>query len=130
MSNTRSRTPGQSVSMYVAELKKLAEFCNFGDMLKLMLRNCLVCRIGNKWCEPHLVSINILSVWFVFTCNGTVFTCNEFEELVKKNEYYMLNLLHITEHLMVWLKELSRHSKRVWKKVERFSQHLYSMFPV
>ena len=28
--NTRSRKPGESVATYVAELRRLAEFCNYG----------------------------------------------------------------------------------------------------
>ena len=34
--------------MYVAELKKLAEFYNFGDMLEPMLCDRIVCGIGNE----------------------------------------------------------------------------------
>ena len=35
--NTRSRKPGESVATYVAELRRLAEFCNFGETLDKMI---------------------------------------------------------------------------------------------
>ena len=46
--NSRFRRPGESVSTYVAELPALAEFCNFGDILSLMIRDRLVCGIDDE----------------------------------------------------------------------------------
>ena len=46
--NSRFRKPGESVSTYVAELRALAEYCNFGDTLSLMLRDRLVCGINDE----------------------------------------------------------------------------------
>ena len=46
--NSRMRRPGESVLMYVAKLKKLAEFWNFGEMLKPMLRDSIDCEIDNE----------------------------------------------------------------------------------
>ena len=46
--NSRFRRPGESVSTYVAELRALAEFCNFGDTLNLMIRDRLVCGINDE----------------------------------------------------------------------------------
>ena len=40
--------------MYVTELKKLAEFCNFRETLKPMLQDHIICRIDNK-CWQHRV---------------------------------------------------------------------------
>ena len=54
--NSRSRRPGESVSLYVVELKKLAEFCNFGATLEPMLRDCIVCGIGNERWQRRLLS--------------------------------------------------------------------------
>ena len=45
---SRSQRPGESILMYVVELKKLAEFCNFGETLEQILRDHIVCRIGNE----------------------------------------------------------------------------------
>ena len=42
--------------MYVAELKKLAEFYNFGDTLEPMLRDRIVCGIGNERWKRHLLA--------------------------------------------------------------------------
>ena len=35
------------MSIYIAELRALAEFCNFGDTLNLMIHNRLVCGIND-----------------------------------------------------------------------------------
>ena len=50
--NTRVRRSQESVATYVAELKRIAEHCNFGDNARLneMIRDRLVCGIANdKW---------------------------------------------------------------------------------
>ena len=46
--NSRFRRQGESVSTFVAELRAIAEFCNFGDTLKLMIRDRLVCGINDE----------------------------------------------------------------------------------
>ena len=45
--NSRFRRSGESVSTYIAELRALAEFCNFGDTLNIMIRDRLVCGIND-----------------------------------------------------------------------------------
>ncbi|XP_023809022.1 uncharacterized protein K02A2.6-like [Oryzias latipes] len=46
--NTRDRKHVESVGDYVAELRKLAQDCNFGDTLTVMLRDRLVCGINDR----------------------------------------------------------------------------------
>ena len=46
--NTRSRKAGESVAVYVAELRRLAEFCNCGRSLEDMIRDRLVCGINDE----------------------------------------------------------------------------------
>ena len=41
------RNAGESVATYVAELRSLAEFCNFGQTLEAMLRDRIVCGIND-----------------------------------------------------------------------------------
>ena len=41
--HSRSRLPGESVATFVAEVRSLSEFCNFGDTLDVMFRDRLVC---------------------------------------------------------------------------------------
>ncbi len=41
--NSRSRKAGESVADYVADLRRIAEFCNFGASLEVMIRDRLVC---------------------------------------------------------------------------------------
>ena len=45
--NMRSRKPGESVAIYVAELRRLAEFCNYGGSLDKMIRDRLVSGIND-----------------------------------------------------------------------------------
>lgn len=54
--NSRSRKPGESVSTYVAELRALAEFCNFGDTLEVMLRDRIVCGIEDRAIQRRLLA--------------------------------------------------------------------------
>ena len=46
--NTRNRCKGETVTTYVSELCGLAQFCNFGETLDIMLRDRLVCGISDK----------------------------------------------------------------------------------
>ena len=46
--NSRFHRPGESFSTYMAELRALAEFCNFGDTLSLMIRDRLVYGINDE----------------------------------------------------------------------------------
>ena len=48
--NSRLRKEGESIALYVTELKKLAEHCGFGDADKLAenLRDRLICGINDE----------------------------------------------------------------------------------
>ena len=52
--NTRIRQQGESVSTYVAELKAIAEFCDFPN-LEQMLRDQLVCGIADLRIQKRLL---------------------------------------------------------------------------
>ena len=54
----RSRKPGENVSTYVAELRKL---CNFGNTLGDMLRDRLVCGINDPRIQRRLLAEPTLS---------------------------------------------------------------------
>ena len=54
--HSRSRQQGESVSAYVAELRKLSEYCQFGDTLSDMLRDRLVCGINDRKLQRRLLS--------------------------------------------------------------------------
>ena len=54
--NTRTRKPGESVANFVAELRALAEFCNFGETLEVMLRDRLVCGIADSTIQKALLA--------------------------------------------------------------------------
>ena len=54
--HTRFRQSGETVSTYVSELRSLAEPCNFGATLDLMLRDRLVCGINDDAVQRRLLS--------------------------------------------------------------------------
>ena len=44
------------MATYVAELRSLAEFCNFGQTLEAMLRDCIVCGINDDTIQRRLLA--------------------------------------------------------------------------
>ena len=59
--NTRVRGASESIRTFVAELKKLSEFCEYNDSLEEMLRDRLVCGINNRRIQQRLLSERSLS---------------------------------------------------------------------
>ena len=53
--NTRGQKEGESVSVFVAALRKLAERCEFGAVLDDMLRDHIICGIKNKKAQQRLL---------------------------------------------------------------------------
>ena len=53
--HSRSRKPGESVANFVAELRALAEFCNFGSSLEAMLWDQIVCSISDGAIQCRLL---------------------------------------------------------------------------
>ena len=51
-----SRGKGESIPTFVATLHVIAEHCEYGDSLKIMLRNKLVCGINHKGIQRRLLS--------------------------------------------------------------------------
>ncbi|KAI4895675.1 hypothetical protein NFI96_020671 [Prochilodus magdalenae] len=54
--NSRVRRPGETVADYVAELRKLAQHCNYGEALTQMLRDRLVCGVGDDSIQRRLLA--------------------------------------------------------------------------
>ena len=54
--NSRVRRDGESIADYVAELRKLAEFCNYGDSLDKMLRDRLVWGVKDAYTQKKLLA--------------------------------------------------------------------------
>ena len=59
--HSRTRNQGESVSGFVAKLKKLLEHCNFGTKLDEMICDCLVCGIGDERWQKRLLLESILT---------------------------------------------------------------------
>ena len=54
--NTRVRNSGESIATYVAALRTIAEHCGYGDTLKEMLRDRLVCGVNHEAIQRKLLS--------------------------------------------------------------------------
>ena len=54
--HTRNQKAGESISEYVAQLRKLSEFCEFNDTLADMLRDRLVCGCKDKRLQCKLLA--------------------------------------------------------------------------
>ena len=54
--HSRFRKAGESVATFVAELRCLSEFCNFGESLQDMIRDRLVCSINDEAIQKQLLS--------------------------------------------------------------------------
>ena len=59
--HTRFRKPGESVTAFVSELRSIAKSCNFGDTLKTMLRDHIVCGINDSIIQRRLLAEKGLS---------------------------------------------------------------------
>ena len=54
--NTRNRVPGETVAGYVAALREIAEYCNYGTSLSEMLRDRLVCGVNHDGIQKKLLA--------------------------------------------------------------------------
>ncbi len=53
------REPGEFVSAFIAELRKLTEYCNFGDSLDKTLRDRIVGGINHEATQKILSEIKL-----------------------------------------------------------------------
>ena len=54
--NSRTQQAGESIAIFVAELRRLAEHCKFGQTLDEMLRDRLVCGIADSRVQRRLLA--------------------------------------------------------------------------
>ena len=60
--NSASRNPAETVASFLARLRKLTEYCNYGKSLDEMLRDRLVCGIDNERLQRTLLSEKTLTL--------------------------------------------------------------------
>ena len=60
--NTRVRCAGETVATFIAELRRLAKYCNFGSTLDQMLRDRIVCGIQDEAIQRKLLAENKLTL--------------------------------------------------------------------
>ena len=75
--NSRVRKADESVRNYVAELRKLSEHCEYNDQLEDMLRDRLVCGIGNVQIQTKLLSEKSLTFKKAFDMAVAMETASE-----------------------------------------------------
>ena len=54
--HSRVRKAGESIATFVAELRSLAEFCNFGGTLEVMIRDRVVCGVNDTAVQKRLLA--------------------------------------------------------------------------
>ena len=54
--HSQFRKARESVATYISELRSLAEFCNFGETLEVMLRDQIVCGINDEAIQLRLLT--------------------------------------------------------------------------
>ena len=59
--NTRRQGEAESIAKYVAELRKLAQHCDYGSVLSDMLRDRLVCGVADKSIQRRLLQTTDLT---------------------------------------------------------------------
>ncbi len=58
----RNQKDGESINEYMAELRKLTEFCDFGAVLNDTLRDRLVCGLRNEQVQKKLLTVAELNL--------------------------------------------------------------------
>ena len=53
--NSHPKQPKESISEYLAELRRLTEFCDYGEALEDMLRDRLVCGVNHERIQKRLL---------------------------------------------------------------------------
>ena len=56
MFNSRVRKHREGIAVFVAELRRLSEYCNYGDSLNEMLRDRLVCGVNDERIQRRLLA--------------------------------------------------------------------------
>ena len=64
--NSQSRQAGKTVAVYLAELKRLSEHCDYGDILQDMLQDRLVCGIQDQRTQRRLLAESDLTLQKAF----------------------------------------------------------------
>ena len=91
----RSQLEGESISSFLASLKKLSEYCEFGTNLNDSLRDRFVCRLSNELIQKRLLSEADLSLSKASEIALAMETAaKDSQELQGKPEWTEVNKLH------------------------------------
>ena len=92
--NSRSRKQGESVTTFVADLRRLSEYCEFGDSLVEMLRDRLICGINNDRMQRHLLAESKLSFEKAYELSQAMETADHDARELQGPPTAALNKLH------------------------------------
>ena len=70
--NMRNRKAGETLSQYMAELRRISQYCEYGSSLDNMLRDRLVCGINYDRTQQRLLSEGAICHWkelLTFDCH-------------------------------------------------------------
>lgn len=82
--HTRSRLKDESVADFVAALRAIAIYCNFGNTLDTMLRDRIVCGIGDDHTQRRLLAESTLTLKSAMTIAQSLERASENADTLKK----------------------------------------------
>ena len=88
--NSRDRHPHETISAYVAELRRLSEFCEYGTTLDEMLRDRLVCGVLDEATQKRLVESELT---FKRAFDLALGTCHQIVAVLQHDETKTTGLL-------------------------------------
>ena len=97
----RERIAGESVKEYVAELRKLSEYCNFGARLEEALRDKLVCGLNCASIQQTLLSTKDLTLKIAVDTATAMESAARSTKQLGKEEYGGVNMLDKGDELGV-----------------------------
>ena len=98
--HTRTRQPSETTTQFVAELRALAQYCNFGASLTDLLRDRIVCGINDDQVQRRLLSEKALTFEKALELAVSLETARKFvselQETAMPQAYIELQITHAT----------------------------------
>ena len=85
--NTRNQSDGKTVDQYVAELKRLAKDCAYGELTSEMIRDRIVCRTNNPQVKEKLLQADALDLTkALIIAQGIEISNTQMKDLTEQNK--------------------------------------------
>ena len=95
--NSRERAQGESITVYIAALRKLGEHCGYGDSLNEMIRDRLVCGVNNDTIQPRLLAEKELKFERAFEIAQSIEAAEKNSKIIKNGSNGNQETLHNSE---------------------------------